>query len=382
MGQLDREAGPKGEVASSRIILTPRTSEKAYAYWEVPDTARAAAKAEGGVHHQLRVYDATDINLNQQPAHSVLVYDVNEADQDRVVPIPQAERDYVAEIGYETNGGEWLDLARSDSVRVPANWWPDLTGLGSGAAGIGATALGVAAGAALTDSSAPTPTKTPEALSASIPADTPTPALDELSHGSLSTDISTPAPGDLGDAALTINVAVPAVDDLGDAALISGVVPGAMPGAVTLGEVAAGAGVAAAMATPSGQGQCAIQTLTLHSRHHAVLLDAGQMQHLQEHVAVGYSLDPGSYIVRIKEGAFSYGDPSQPGEPLVMLWIYGGKVTNLKTEVSVDATWSTLNGYADTLSLEVDEPAQMRAFFIDTFPENNLGEVVLSVVRL
>ncbi|NJM85565.1 MAG: hypothetical protein HC839_05540, partial [Leptolyngbyaceae cyanobacterium RM2_2_21] len=50
---------------------------------------------------------------------------------------------------------------------------------------------------------------------------------------------------------------------------------------------------------------------------------------------------PGSYIVRIKNGGFNYGDATQPSEPFVLLWIYGGKVTNLKTRVPVHATWST-----------------------------------------
>jgi hypothetical protein len=323
-----RKIRPDVGVDLSRIILTPRTSEKAYAYWEVPDTAKTAAKADGGTRHQLRIYDATDINLDQQPAHSVLVYDVEETDQDRFVPIPQAERDYVAEAGYETDSGEWLSLARSEPVRVPADWWPDLAGAGLGAAAVGAAALGVTG------------------VSAASPA----------------TDTV------IEDRPATVT------RDVGDLSITDDDIPNVLP-------------VAAAAATivtvgPTTSGACAIQTLTLHSRHHAVLLDAQQIQHLQEHVAVAYTLEPGSYIIRIKDGAFSYGDPTHSGEPFVLLWIYGGKVTNLKTEVSVNATWSTLNGYADTLSLDVDEPAQLRAFFIDTFPENNLGEVVLSVVRL
>ncbi|MBD1915438.1 MULTISPECIES: substrate-binding domain-containing protein [Cyanophyceae] len=125
-----------------------------------------------------------------------------------------------------------------------------------------------------------------------------------------------------------------------------------------------------------------IQTITVHSRHNAVLLRGDQMQYLQDQVAATYSLDPGSYILRIKAGTFNYGNDTQPGEPWVLLWIYGGRVSNLKTGVWVNGTWSTLNGYADTLSLEVDEPAQLCAFFIDTFPENNTNAIRLSVIRL
>lgn len=127
---------------------------------------------------------------------------------------------------------------------------------------------------------------------------------------------------------------------------------------------------------------CAIETVTVHSRHNAVLLDGGQMQYLQDQVAATYSLDPGSYILRLRAGTFSYGNATNSGEPWVLLWIYGGQVSNLKTGVWVNGTWSTLNGYADTLSLEVDEPAQLCAFFIDTFPEHNTNAVTLSVIRL
>ncbi len=127
---------------------------------------------------------------------------------------------------------------------------------------------------------------------------------------------------------------------------------------------------------------CAIQTITVHSRRNAVLLRGDQMQYLQEQVAATCNLDPGSYILRIKAGTFDYGDDTQPGEPWVLLWIYGGRVSNLKTGVWVNGTWSTLNGYADTLSLEVDEPAQLCAFFIDTFPENNTSAITLSLIRL
>ncbi|MBD2109589.1 substrate-binding domain-containing protein [Nodosilinea sp. FACHB-13] len=127
---------------------------------------------------------------------------------------------------------------------------------------------------------------------------------------------------------------------------------------------------------------CAIQTINVHSRHNAVLLRGAQMQYLQDRVAATCSLEPGSYILRIKAGTFNYGDDIQSGEPWVLLWIYGGRVSNLKTGVWVNGTWSTLNGYADTLSLEVDEPAQLCAFFIDTFPENNTSAITLSVIRL
>jgi hypothetical protein len=65
-----------------------------------------------------------------------------------------------------------------------------------------------------------------------------------------------------------------------------------------------------------------------------------------------------------------------------MLWIYGGTFINKKTNVSVQATWSTLNGDDDTLTLDVLETTTLCAFFFDSYLEDNEGEVTLSVVKI
>ncbi|GAB4461119.1 MAG: hypothetical protein OHK0037_09530 [Elainellaceae cyanobacterium] len=112
---------PPRQVPASRIVLTPRNSEDAYAYWEAPEAHKADLKRQGGRDLKLRIYDVTDIDLDRQPAHSVQEYDVAETDQDRHVPIMAGDRDYLAEIGYTTSDGRWLKLARSNSVRVPTS---------------------------------------------------------------------------------------------------------------------------------------------------------------------------------------------------------------------------------------------------------------------
>jgi hypothetical protein len=54
----------------------------------------------------------------------------------------------------------------------------------------------------------------------------------------------------------------------------------------------------------------------------------------------------------------------------------------IKNEVSVQATWSTLNGDDDTLTLDVLETTTLCAFFFDSYLEDNEGEVTLSVVKI
>ncbi|GAB4386602.1 MAG: hypothetical protein Kow00121_53540 [Elainellaceae cyanobacterium] len=128
---------------------------------------------------------------------------------------------------------------------------------------------------------------------------------------------------------------------------------------------------------------CVVTDLKVHSKSNCYMLTPEQMQKIQNEVAVSAQLEPGINIVKIREGMFSYrSETGLVGEPLVLLWIYGGKVVNQKTNIEVSATWTTLNGYDDTLVLDVKEPATLCAFFFDTHLEDNEGEVHLSVVRI
>lgn len=128
---------------------------------------------------------------------------------------------------------------------------------------------------------------------------------------------------------------------------------------------------------------CVVTDLKVHSSANCYRLSAEQMQQIQSEISVSTALEPGTNIVKIKQGAFGYqATGGYTGEPLVLLWIYGGKFVNQKTGVEVGATWSSLNGYDDTLTLEVLETATLCAFFFDTHSEDNAGEVLLSVVRI
>ncbi|MGB3403186.1 MAG: hypothetical protein WBA77_10890 [Microcoleaceae cyanobacterium] len=128
---------------------------------------------------------------------------------------------------------------------------------------------------------------------------------------------------------------------------------------------------------------CTVTDLKIHSKHNCYKLDAQTLQKLQEETAVSTQLQPGTYVIRIRSGGFNYQvNDSQSGEPLVMLWIYGGKFINKKTNITVEATWSTLNGFDDTLTLDVIETTTLCAFFFDSHLEDNEGEVTLSIVKI
>lgn len=112
--------------------------------------------------------------------------------------------------------------------------------------------------------------------------------------------------------------------------------------------------------------------LKLHSRDNCYLFDAAEMEKLQNQIAVAVELEAGTNMIKIQRGQFSrQTELNQQGEPVVMLWIYGGRVVNTKTGSAVTSTWSSLNGYDDVLTLDVLEPATLCAFFFDTGEVNS-----------
>jgi hypothetical protein len=125
------------------------------------------------------------------------------------------------------------------------------------------------------------------------------------------------------------------------------------------------------------------EDLSIDSRRNCYFIDPDSMRRLEQEVSVSKTLQPGTYAIKLKSGAFGYrANSGFAGEPIVLLWIYGGAIINRKTGVEVGATWSSLNGYGDTLLLDVLEPATVCAFFYDTYLEDNEGEVTLSVSRM
>lgn len=128
---VDPAAGPVPETAvgigrrtdmgaESKIILVPRGAAAAYAYWEVAPAHQAALRQEGGRVMALRIHDATNLELDYQPPHATQEYILEESDPDHHVAIWAPDRDYVAELGYLTDDGQWLQLVRSLHVQVPA----------------------------------------------------------------------------------------------------------------------------------------------------------------------------------------------------------------------------------------------------------------------
>jgi hypothetical protein len=136
-----------------------------------------------------------------------------------------------------------------------------------------------------------------------------------------------------------------------------------------------------------------ISELKVNSQKNCFTVTPEQMRRLQTEVAVSTQLGPGINIVKIRSlvgrwpaagqkpsAASSASGPES--EPWVLLWIYGGKVINQQTHVEVQATWASLNGYADVLTLEVKEAAQLCAFFFAAPRHGHDGSVTLSIAHI
>jgi uncharacterized protein len=126
LASVDEELGDlPGGYGESRIVLMPRDPLWAYSYWDIPNEHRANLRSQGGQQLALRIYDATDLDLNSQVPHSVQEYPCDELAREWYLPIPVSDRDYVVEIGYRTFDGRWLMLSRSAAVRIPPTFPSD-----------------------------------------------------------------------------------------------------------------------------------------------------------------------------------------------------------------------------------------------------------------
>ncbi|QSJ18828.1 DUF4912 domain-containing protein [Nostoc sp. UHCC 0702] len=105
------------EDEQSSIVLTPRTPQSADVSWQISATDKQALQASGS-RLALLLYDVTGLDLSYQTPQLVQQYVCQEATHQYSVTIPQSDRDYIAEIGYVTDGDNWVILARSAIVRV------------------------------------------------------------------------------------------------------------------------------------------------------------------------------------------------------------------------------------------------------------------------
>jgi phosphate transport system substrate-binding protein len=102
----------------SQLVIEPRTDQKVHVFWNVSDAERQALRAQGGRKMMLRLYDVTDQAFTSS-ASPIDVFECQLFESKLDVPIPIANHQYVAELGYITNDERWLPLVHSEPSQVP-----------------------------------------------------------------------------------------------------------------------------------------------------------------------------------------------------------------------------------------------------------------------
>jgi ABC-type phosphate transport system substrate-binding protein len=100
----------------NNIILVPYNSREALVRWEVDQKDLETIQSRGGNQLVLRLYDVTE----QQDPPTFQQFDLDEKIREQRIMIPQRNRTYVTALGYLTRSGNFLEMARSESVRIPA----------------------------------------------------------------------------------------------------------------------------------------------------------------------------------------------------------------------------------------------------------------------
>jgi len=110
---------PAPAPAHSSLHLVPYDGKNAYTYWDVAPAHIQNLQRQGGKDLVVRLYDVTDSLISpHQPPYLLQQFSCEPQPPYILLTLPAENRDYMAELGYLTPGGEWLLLATSNKVRV------------------------------------------------------------------------------------------------------------------------------------------------------------------------------------------------------------------------------------------------------------------------
>jgi len=109
----------------TKVVLLVRDPEWVFAYWEINDSARAQHGLARGMHNKtlaLRVYDITDITFTGSNAHRSYDVIINDFTMSWYLRMPEIHRSWCVDLGYyDPQSGDFISLARSNTVQTPSN---------------------------------------------------------------------------------------------------------------------------------------------------------------------------------------------------------------------------------------------------------------------
>ncbi|MBD2183051.1 hypothetical protein H6S82_02705 [Planktothrix sp. FACHB-1355] len=125
-----------------------------------------------------------------------------------------------------------------------------------------------------------------------------------------------------------------------------------------------------------------MKLLTIDTKNNSYFIEPNEMTRLQQNVASSFTLEKGTFDIKIASGRYTYAQSKTEGEPLVFLWISGldgSTFINKNTGAETSAAWTILNGYKNNLQLEVKEKTVICALFFDVSNSKNKGSVNLLI---
>ena len=115
----------------NKIVLLARDPYWCYAYWDIApgymeEKAREARKT-GNYNLIIRVYDVTDIVFNGTNAHKFIDIPVNGDANNWYINVWASDRSYLVDLGFKTQDGKFILIARSNVVTTPRDKVSDKT---------------------------------------------------------------------------------------------------------------------------------------------------------------------------------------------------------------------------------------------------------------
>jgi hypothetical protein len=107
----------------TELVLLEVNPHKAHAYWNIDIEDYRAAQIRSGLTHAplvLRLYDITGVEFNGRNAHTAFDMEVQGLQGHWYLDLWKDGRTHLADIGFRTNDGSLVCLARSNPVSTPA----------------------------------------------------------------------------------------------------------------------------------------------------------------------------------------------------------------------------------------------------------------------
>jgi hypothetical protein len=121
--EVDTSGLPK-TYNDTKIVILPRDPVWIFVYWEIPEGKINELKKHYGTRFDgarlaVRIYDITDVEFNGKNANRYFDVLINPLSENWYINVGEHNRIWCADIGYIIHGGEFVFIARSNTIAMP-----------------------------------------------------------------------------------------------------------------------------------------------------------------------------------------------------------------------------------------------------------------------